>query len=79
LGYQAAQRIRSAANPLRLMREISQSFPTHAVPLSRVRVNETFKSELSKNRIVEEGKEMVLINGRVIHPESINLFRYSIG
>jgi len=74
LGYQASQRILSASNPLKLLREISQNFPTHATSLSKIKVNETLKSELKDQRMVEEGKSIVLINGRVIQPETVDPF-----
>jgi UDP-glucose:glycoprotein glucosyltransferase len=75
LGYQAAQRIVSAANPLKLMKDLSQSFPSHAVALSRVKVNDTFKSELQSNRLINEGDSLALINGRIIQLDTINLFQ----
>ena len=74
IGYQATQRIVTSTNPLRLMKEISQNFPNHAVGLSKIKVNETLKSQVKKNIFIEEGKSLLLINGRIITPESINVF-----
>lgn len=76
LGYQAAQRIIKGANPLKLMKDLSQNFPNHAVALSRVKVNDTLKSELQNSRLLPEGDSLALINGRVIHLETITPFEY---
>lgn len=75
MGYQAAQRIISSTNPLRLLRDISQNFPTHATSLSKVKVNETLKQEIKDNAFVEPGRNLVLINGRAINPDTIEPFR----
>lgn len=76
LGYQASQRILSASQPLKLMREISQNFPTLAPSLTKVKLSETFKRELQEGLGFEPGKSLVLVNGRMVEPETINPFKY---
>eukprot|EP01114_Cavostelium_apophysatum_P013828 TRINITY_DN3442_c0_g1_i2.p1 TRINITY_DN3442_c0_g1~~TRINITY_DN3442_c0_g1_i2.p1 ORF type:complete len:866 (+),score=183.48 TRINITY_DN3442_c0_g1_i2:101-2698(+) len=79
LGFQAAQRVMSAGNPLRLLRDISHNFPTHAVPLSRVKVNETLKADITNNTPLEPGKNLLLINGRVTDLDTLDAFSvYSV-
>jgi len=49
LGLQAAQRIAKAADPLRLLTEISQNFPTLAESLSKLRVDDALRIEVDGN------------------------------
>jgi len=52
LGLQAAQRVLEASDPLRLLTELAQNFPTHAGPLSRLDVSADLRKELAANRRV---------------------------
>ena len=50
LGVQAAQRISQAADPLKLLADISQSFPTLVSSLSKLPVNESLAGEVRANQ-----------------------------
>jgi len=52
LGFQASQRILSAPDPLRMLREISQNFPLYARSLSRVKKNKTVEGWVKGNNEV---------------------------
>lgn len=55
MGLQAAQKVVSGSDPLRTLRDISQNFPTLAGPLTRLKLNNTLKTEIqhNQNRIQE--------------------------
>lgn len=73
LGFQASQRIVSAANPLQVTRDISQNLPTHAISLSRLKLNTTLKEELqsSVSQLVQSGQSALLLNGRMLDPATV--------
>ena len=50
LGVQAAQRISQAADPLKLLADISQSFPTLVSSLSKLPVNDSLAGEVRANQ-----------------------------
>ena len=50
LGVQAAQRISQAADPLKLLADISQSFPTLVSSLSKLPVNGSLAGEVRANQ-----------------------------
>ena len=50
LGLQASQRIAQASDPLRLLTDISQNFPTLAASLSRLPVNASLAAEVKSNQ-----------------------------
>ena len=50
LGLQASQRIAQASDPLRLLKDISQNFPTLAASLSRLPVNASLAAEVKSNQ-----------------------------
>ena len=50
LGLQASQRVAQASDPLRLLTDISQNFPTVAASLSRLPVNASLASEVRSNQ-----------------------------
>ena len=50
LGLQASQRIAQARDPLRLLTDISQNFPTLAASLSRLPVNASLMAEVKSNQ-----------------------------
>lgn len=75
LGYQTAQRIIRASEPLKLMQEINQNFPNLVSSLSRMQVNETIKDEIVSNQqMLPPGKNLVAINGAVINLETVDIF-----
>lgn len=56
LGLQAAQRILGAADPLRLLTEISQNFPGFAESLSKSAVDDGLRAEVTANaRVIQVG------------------------
>ena len=50
MGVQAAQRISQAADPLKLLADISQSFPTLVSSLSKLPVNKSLAGEVRANQ-----------------------------
>lgn len=50
LGLQASQRIVQASDPLRLLTDISQNFPTLAASLSRLPTNTSLAAEVRSNQ-----------------------------
>ena len=50
LGLQASQRIAQAGDPLRLLTDISQNFPTLAASLSRLPANASLAAEVRSNQ-----------------------------
>ncbi len=50
LGLQASQRIVQASDPLRLLTDISQNFPSLAASLSRLPVNASLAAEVRSNQ-----------------------------
>jgi hypothetical protein len=50
IGLQAAQRISTASNPLGLLQEISQNFPSLAPALTRLRVSPELRTEVLENQ-----------------------------
>ena len=56
LGLQAAQRIVGAADPLRLLTEVAQNFPSLAEPLSKLAVDSDLRDEIGANtRMIQVG------------------------
>ncbi|MCO5576449.1 hypothetical protein L7F22_030259 [Adiantum nelumboides] len=75
LGYQTAQRILHAAEPLRVMQDVNQNFPNLVSAISRLKLNETIKEEIVSNqRLVNPGKNMLAINGALINLEGLDLY-----
>ncbi|GLJ16960.1 hypothetical protein SUGI_0293070 [Cryptomeria japonica] len=75
LGYQSAQRIVQASDPLHTMQEINQNFPNLVSSLSRMKLNQSIKDEIAANqRMVPPGKCLMAINGALISTDSIDLF-----
>ncbi|CAM6098919.1 unnamed protein product [Calypogeia fissa] len=75
LGYQTAQRIVLASEPLRLMQDINQNFPNLVSSLSRMQLNETIKEEIVVNqRMVPPGRNLFAINGALVNPDTLDLF-----
>lgn len=102
LGFQASQQIMNAADPLHLLRGISQNFPTHAAAMTRVKLADGVKAKLqaqvtdhasspsilnfllpliipsllTTQKALPGGKSMVVMNGRLVNPETIEPYRY---
>lgn len=75
LGYQAAQRIVLAADPLRMMQDINQNFPSLVSSISRLKLNQTIKDEIVANqRMVNPGKNLFAINGALVNIDDLDLF-----
>jgi len=74
LGFQASQRILTAADPLVLMRDMSQNFPMYASALTRVRLNKTVKENLLKDKSYQPGTNLLQVNGITLDPEDMDLF-----
>lgn len=57
MGLQASQKVVTGSDPLRALRDISQNFPSLAGPLTRIKLNQTLKSEIQHNQArFAEGK-----------------------
>lgn len=75
LGYQTAQRILHASEPLRVMQDVNQNFPNLVSAISRLKLNETIKEEIVVNqRLVKPGQNMLAINGALINLEGLDLY-----
>ncbi|KAG6576980.1 UDP-glucose:glycoprotein glucosyltransferase, partial [Cucurbita argyrosperma subsp. sororia] len=75
LGHQTAQRIVQASDPLQSMQEINQNFPTIVSSLSRMKLNDSVKDEITANqRMVPPGKSLMALNGALINIEDVDLY-----
>ncbi|XP_009780014.1 UDP-glucose:glycoprotein glucosyltransferase isoform X1 [Nicotiana sylvestris] len=75
LGHQTAQRIVHAADPLQLMQDINQNFPSVVSSLSRMKLNESIKEEIVENqRMIPPGKSLMALNGALVNIEDIDLY-----
>ncbi|KAL0021594.1 hypothetical protein WJX79_001497 [Trebouxia sp. C0005] len=75
LGLQASQRIAQAGDPLRLLTDISQNFPTLAASLSRLPANASLAAEVRSNqRSLPAGANVMLINGLPVDVTSLELY-----
>ncbi|KAL0548907.1 hypothetical protein IC582_013384 [Cucumis melo] len=75
LGHQTAQRIVQASDPLQSMQEISQNFPSIVSSLSRMKLNDSVKDEITANqRMIPPGKSLMALNGALINIEDVDLY-----
>lgn len=75
LGHQTAQRIVHASDPLQAMQEINQNFPSIVSSLSRMKLNDSVKDEISANqRMIPPGKSLMALNGALLNIEDIDLY-----
>eukprot|EP00958_Prasinococcus_capsulatus_P005362 scaffold518_cov388-Prasinococcus_capsulatus_cf.AAC.62 len=75
LGLQAAQRIATGSEPLKLMQDIAQNFPALASSLSRTKVDPSFSEEVEHNQaLLGAGTEYVSINGIRIDMDTFDPF-----
>ncbi|KAK3153915.1 hypothetical protein QOZ80_2BG0183200 [Eleusine coracana subsp. coracana] len=75
LGHQTAQRILQASDPLQSMQEISQNFPSIVSSLSRMKLDNSIKDEITANqRMVPPGKSLMALNGALINIEDLDLY-----
>ncbi|XP_050208760.1 UDP-glucose:glycoprotein glucosyltransferase [Mercurialis annua] len=75
LGHQTAQRIVHASDPLQSMQEINQNFPSIVSSLSRMKLNDAVKEEITANqRMIPPGKSLMALNGALINVEDIDLY-----
>ena len=75
LGLQAAQRIALAGDPLQMMVDISQNFPSLASSLSRMELNQQVSSEVENNqRKVPPGSIVMSLNGAPIELDTVDIF-----
>ncbi|DBA75355.1 TPA: hypothetical protein ACH3X1_010624 [Trebouxia sp. C0004] len=76
LGLQASQRIAQAGDPLRLLTDISQNFPTLAASLSRLPANASLAAEVRTNqRSLPAGANVMLLNGLPVDVTSLELYQ----
>ncbi|KAK2966664.1 hypothetical protein RJ640_002362 [Escallonia rubra] len=63
LGHQTAQKIVHASDPLQSMQEINQNFPSVVSSLSRMKLNDSIKDEITANqRMIPPGKSLMALN-----------------
>ncbi|KAK9811403.1 hypothetical protein WJX72_003341 [[Myrmecia] bisecta] len=75
LGLQATQRIAQAGDPLHLLTEISQNFPSMAASLSQTLVNSSVRAEVTtQQQVIPGGASLMLINGLMLDIEEVDLF-----
>ncbi|CAN1305583.1 UDP-glucose:glycoprotein glucosyltransferase [Linum perenne] len=76
LGHQTAQIIVQASNPLQAMQEINQNFPSVVSSLSRMKLNDSVKGEITANhRMIPPGKSLLALNGALLNVDDIDLYR----
>ncbi len=57
MGLQASQKVVSSSDPIRVLRDISQNFPSLAGPLTKLKLNSTLKQDIQYNqKRINEGK-----------------------
>ncbi|GFH33684.1 uncharacterized protein HaLaN_33090, partial [Haematococcus lacustris] len=75
MGLQATQRIMQAADPLALLAELSQNFPSLVSSLSRQKVNESLRAAVAHNQqFMSPGGNFMLINGLSFDINNFDLF-----
>ncbi|KAJ9516758.1 hypothetical protein QJQ45_027182 [Haematococcus lacustris] len=75
MGLQATQRIMQAADPLALLTELSQNFPSLVSSLSRQKVNESLRAAVAHNQqFMSPGGNFMLINGLSFDINNFDLF-----
>ncbi|KAK3016326.1 hypothetical protein RJ639_007306, partial [Escallonia herrerae] len=75
LGHQTAQKIVHASDPLQSMQEINQNFPSVVSSLSRMKLNDSIKDEITANqRMIPPGKSLMALNGALVDIEDIDLY-----
>uniref|UniRef100_A0A6N2K8A8 UGGT thioredoxin-like domain-containing protein n=1 Tax=Salix viminalis TaxID=40686 RepID=A0A6N2K8A8_SALVM len=75
LGHQTAQRIVHASDPLQSMQEINQNFPSVVSSLSRMKLDDSVKDEITANqRMIPPSKSLMALNGALINIEDIDLY-----
>jgi hypothetical protein len=78
-GLKASSIIESAADPLVALRDISQNLPILARGISTtVPSEETKRRHLLNNQFVDEGSNIVLLNGQRVDVEAIDPFSYVV-
>jgi len=76
IGIQASQRVMSAEEPLRLIRDLSHNLPSMVSSLSRMRVNQQVKAEIEGNQqYLHPGANLVLLNGRQLDVEAMSPYQ----
>ncbi|XP_065869567.1 UDP-glucose:glycoprotein glucosyltransferase isoform X2 [Euphorbia lathyris] len=74
LGHQTAQRIVRASDPLQSMQDINQNFPSVVSSLSRMKLDDSVKDEITANqRMIPPGKSLMALNGALINIDDIDL------
>ncbi len=75
VGLQAAARIRSAADPLALLTEIAQNFPSLVSSLSRQPLDEEIRANAAANQqMVHAGANFMLLNGVTVDINNFELY-----
>ncbi|KAE9601240.1 putative glycosyl transferase, family 8, nucleotide-diphospho-sugar transferase [Lupinus albus] len=75
LGHQTVQRIVHASDPLQSMQEINQNFPSIVSSLSRMKLDDSVRDEITGNqRMIPPGKSLMAVNGALVSVEDIDLY-----
>ena len=75
IGLQATHRILSAADPFKMLEDISQKFPSLAAPLSRVEAGNSLMTEIIENqKVILPGARVMYMNRRPLKLDTIDLF-----
>ncbi|KAF8062716.1 hypothetical protein HT031_004046 [Scenedesmus sp. PABB004] len=76
-GLQAAARVGAASDPLALLAEISQNFPTVASSLTRLQVPESLRSAVRTNqRLISPGANFMMLNGMLVEVKNFELYSF---
>eukprot|EP00878_Enallax_costatus_P030698 GHUV01033475.1.p1 GENE.GHUV01033475.1~~GHUV01033475.1.p1 ORF type:complete len:1023 (+),score=330.57 GHUV01033475.1:219-3287(+) len=76
-GLQAASRVAAASDPLRLLAEISQNFPSIVSSLTRQQVPSSLRSQVQQNqRMISPGANFIMLNGMLMEVKNFELYSF---
>ncbi len=76
LGIKAAQRILQATDPLFVLTELSQNFPTRTRSVSQSPLNTSIVDELTGNQqMLPGGRNLMVLNGVMMDLDSVDLYQ----
>eukprot|EP00879_Flechtneria_rotunda_P023383 GHRR01024733.1.p1 GENE.GHRR01024733.1~~GHRR01024733.1.p1 ORF type:complete len:589 (+),score=221.40 GHRR01024733.1:171-1937(+) len=76
-GLQATSRVAAAADPLRLLTEISQNFPSLVSSLTRQQVPDRLRREVQQNsKMISPGQNFMLLNGMLVEVKNFELYSF---
>ena len=75
IGVKTVQYILSSSNPIEALQNVSQNFPYLSNDISNLELDHNVLSKVKKTHmVVGSGSSIILINGRHVHVENIDIF-----